>query len=138
MTPPTTYQQCMVGMDSDMSNYNDSDRFPVRKNPRQKSIDYTSYNYYFVTICTKDKVCLFGSPAKPSGNGAQLSAIIGLYKSAVTKDIRITQPEITVWQTFFHDHMIRNQADYERIWSYIETNPARWMDDCFYIPQPDL
>ena len=48
---------------------NDNDRFPVRKNPRMKQYDYTSHNYYFTTICTRDKLCLFGSPAKLSPMG---------------------------------------------------------------------
>ena len=55
--------------------------------------------------------------------------------AAVTREIRAFDSDMQVWQTSFHDHIIRNQADYERIWLYIEVNPARWMDDCFYIPQ---
>ena len=69
------------------------------------------------------------------GNSAALSTIIGQYKAAVTREIRAFDSDMQVWQTSFHDHIIRNQADYERIWLYIEVNPARWMDDCFYIPQ---
>lgn len=41
---------------------------PVRKSPRLRSFDYTSENYYFVTICTRDKRCLFG-------NGAELTLL---------------------------------------------------------------
>ena len=37
-----------------------------------------------------------------------------------------------IWQKLYHDHVIRNQADYDHIWNYIETNPARWEYDCFY------
>ena len=68
------------------------------------------------------------------GTGCSLSAAIGGYKSAVAKRIRKSKPKLNVWQTSFHDHVIRNQADYQRIWEYIYTNPARWMDDCFYTP----
>ena len=69
-----------------------------------------------------------------SGN-VELSTVVGLYKSAVTKRIHGNQPDLKVWQTSFHDHVIRNQADYERIWQYIDTNVARWTEDCFYTPQ---
>ena len=69
------------------------------------------------------------------GEGAALSTIMGQYKSAVTKMIRSMQPELTVWQASFHDHVIRNQQDYERIWAYIDTNPIRWEKDCFYLPK---
>ena len=37
------------------------DRFPKRKNPRLKQYDYATENYYFVTICTGEKKCIFGS-----------------------------------------------------------------------------
>ena len=63
---------------------------------------------------------------------SNLSTVIGLYKSYVTKQIHGLDSNCKVWQTSFHDHVIRNQKDYERIWLYIEANPARWNEDCFY------
>jgi REP element-mobilizing transposase RayT len=39
---------------------------------------------------------------------------------------------IKLWQTSYHDHIIRNEADYLRIWNYIDTNPAKWREDCYY------
>ena len=64
--------------------------------------------------------------------GPNLSTVIGQYKMAVTKAIRKDCPEIVVWQRSFHDHIIRNQADYERIWEYVQYNPEKWESDCFY------
>ena len=37
-----------------------------------------------------------------------------------------------LWQDGFHDHVIRNEADYLRIWAYIDQNPAKWREDCYY------
>ena len=37
------------------------DKFPQRKTMRLKDYDYSQNGYYFVTICTKDRKCLFGS-----------------------------------------------------------------------------
>ena len=37
-----------------------------------------------------------------------------------------------IWQRSYHDHIVRNEADYQRIWEYIDTNPAKWREDCFY------
>ena len=37
-----------------------------------------------------------------------------------------------MWQTSYHDHIIRNEADYRRIWEYIDTNPEKWQEDCYY------
>ena len=66
------------------------------------------------------------------GKTAKLSTIVGQYKAAATRKIHEVVPDAKVWQNSFHDHVIRNQADYERIWTYIEGNPGRWEDDCFY------
>ena len=38
-----------------------------------------------------------------------------------------------VFQRSYHDHVIRGERDYQKIWSYIDDNPRRWKDDCFYI-----
>ena len=155
-----------------MSKYEDADRFHNRKHPRLKQYDYATPNYYFVTICTWEKSCIFGMPERANSLGCiaeraienipvhfqgvsvdkyvimpnhihailvlegetNLATVIGQYKSAVTKEIHVWNPHMKVWQTSFHDHIIRNQEDYARIWAYIDTNPARWMEDCFYTP----
>jgi len=56
-----------------------------------------------------------------------LSTIVGLYKSGVSRTAGFP-----VWQKSFHDHVIRNDADYRMIWNYIETNPVRWTLDKYY------
>lgn len=38
----------------------------------------------------------------------------------------------SIWQRGYHDHIIRNDADYLRIWDYIHTNPAKWREDCYF------
>ena len=68
-----------------------------------------------------------------SGKNADLNVIIGQYKMAVTKRIREFKPDFEVWQRSYHDHVIRNQSRYERIWNYIEDNPRKWEEDCFYM-----
>ncbi len=62
--------------------------------------------------------------------------------SAPTKSIpmmvRFLKRDVTlacgfsVWQRGYHDHIIRNDADYRRIWQYIGNNPAKWREDCYY------
>ncbi|MCI9264304.1 MAG: hypothetical protein HFF06_06985 [Oscillospiraceae bacterium] len=39
-----------------------------------------------------------------------------------------------LWQTTFYDHIIRNEADYLRIWNYIDMNPAKWPEDEYFAP----
>ena len=45
-----------------MENPNDYDKYPKRKNPRLSGYDYSTQNYYFITICTHEKSCIFGTP----------------------------------------------------------------------------
>ena len=40
----------------------------------------------------------------------------------------------SLWQRGYHDHVVRNDADLLRIWNYIDTNPARWTEDEYYVP----
>ena len=37
-----------------------------------------------------------------------------------------------IWQRSFHDHIIQDEKDYLKIWQYIDENPVRWEQDCFY------
>ncbi len=47
----------------------DSGRFIQRKPTRIPNFDYSSPNYYFITICTHEKQCIFGTPEKLSKMG---------------------------------------------------------------------
>ena len=59
-----------------------------------------------------------------------VSSIVGSYKSAVTRHANRLGFEFG-WQSRFHDHIIRNDAEYQRINDYIETNPIKWASDKF-------
>ena len=56
-----------------------------------------------------------------------ISRVVQQLKGIVTKQIGVS-----IWQKLFHDHVIRGEQDYLKIWEYIYSNPARWKDDCFY------
>ena len=58
-----------------------------------------------------------------------VSTVVQQMKGYVTKQIGYS-----VWQKLFHDHIIRNEEDYLKIWDYIEHNACKWEDDCFYVP----
>ncbi|MCC6613109.1 MAG: transposase [Anaerolineae bacterium] len=63
-----------------------------------------------------------------------LGAIIGAYKSAVTRTVnqamRLVAP--TVWQTRYDHHIIRSEHDLDRIRAYVADNSARWLDDTLF------
>ena len=150
----------------------DEERFPKRKSPRIPGYDYATPNYYFITICTHEKNCIFWSGGKLNtfgqiafdaaiqisahfpGNrvdsfvvmpnhihmilvvepgGTDATVVIGQYKSQVSKEIHKIDPKRKIWQISFHDHGIRNYRQYQHIREYIETNPMRWKEDCFFV-----
>jgi len=40
-----------------------------------------------------------------------------------------------IWQRGFHDHIIRDWRDYEKIANYIYENPIRWQYDRFFAEE---
>lgn len=59
-----------------------------------------------------------------------LGAIVGSFKSAATKRINLLRgtPGALVWQHNYHDRIIRDAAEHDRIAAYIADNPAKWMN----------
>lgn len=118
-----------------------------RKSPRARWHDYTGADY-FVTFCTKNRELYFGDVVDgqmdthgdtdthgvslrfgpQSGN---LPSVVRGIKSAVTK-YAIEHDIPFAWQSRYHDHIIRNQLEMNRIADYIENNPLRWELDRFY------
>ena len=39
---------------------------------------------------------------------------------------------VNIFQRSYHDHVIRGEQDYLKIWQYIDSNAAKWAEDCFY------
>ncbi len=142
-----------------------------RKPTRIPNFDYSQNYWYFVTVCTHNKKCIFGKPRACNDFGKILEShvkrvtehfpgviidkyvvmpnhfhaiicladgspslpqIVGLLKSGVTREIRQKYGQMEIWQRSFHDRIIRCQAEYEKIWCYIDQNPIRWVEDCFY------
>ena len=64
-----------------------------------------------------------------------LSRIIRWYKGRSTFECRKFNPAFR-WQARFWDRIIRDQAEFERIAHYIDTNPANWAQDDYYEQYP--
>ena len=56
-----------------------------------------------------------------------ISGVIKSFKTMVTKEIKMS-----IFQRSFHDHIIRGDADYKKIFKYIDTNPQKWTLDRYY------
>ena len=62
-----------------------------------------------------------------------ISSFVAGFKSAATKRINEFRkmPKSPVWHTRFHDHIIRNDKEFDLINKYIQENPANWGRDKF-------
>ncbi len=169
---------------------------PERKKNRLADYSYSQPGAYFITVCTKEKVCILskivgadahigpqpnpnvGADAhigpKLTGIGlivekylrsipgvaeyvimpnhvhvilrisaenmldgpvwedaptkASVSSLIRSWKVLVSKEVGQS-----IWQRSYYDHIIRNEREYVEIAEYIQNNPIRWCDDCYYL-----
>ena len=72
------------------------------------------------------------NPNKFGPQSKNLASIIRGFKSAVTTYCKKTGNTHFAWQTRFHEHIIRDSAEYERIQNYIANNVNRWKEDKFH------
>ncbi len=66
---------------------------------------------------------------KPTSNS--IPTVIRGFKATVTKQINEHRrsPREPVWQRNYHEHIIRDEVDWNRVHDYIEANPSRWAED---------
>ena len=168
------------------------DGVPERKANRLATYNYSQSGVYFITICSKNKRCTFGtivgggvpdaprtrlSPtgkivARQLGNmiafyphvriekyvvmpnhihlliaiqegpsgasrtppptSARASQVIPMFISTLKRLTNKTAGH-ALWQRGYYDHIIRSPDDYNTIWHYIDTNPAKWAQDTLYV-----
>ena len=61
-------------------------------------------------------------------SGPTISVVIRAIKALTTRQIGQS-----IWQSKFHDHIIRDEQDYLDHWQYIDNNPAKWSEDEYYF-----
>ena len=106
----------------------------------EKYIIYMSKNYHNVYI---DKYTIMpnhihmiivgqntnniGSSQAPNPTNQTIPKFISLFKRYCNRE-----HGQNMWQRSFHDHIIRDENDYEKMWEYIEYNHLKWADDCCF------
>ncbi len=58
--------------------------------------------------------------------------LLGSYKSAVTKQLRLLGFDDKLWQRNYYEHIIRDERSYQNIAEYIINNPPKWARDKFH------
>lgn len=97
-----------------------------------KYVIMPNHVHIILRICTAESGRAMLAPTTTPVKDApsvSIPKIIQHMKGIVTKQLGIS-----LWQKSFHDHIIRSEDDYRAIWNYIDTNPLRWTEDCFYQP----
>ena len=63
-----------------------------------------------------------------------VGTVVAWYKYSITKQAnqQFGTSGSKVFQRSYHDHIIRNQKDYDEIWEYIKNNPRKWALDRYY------
>ncbi len=89
-------------------------------------------NHFHLIIIITDSEELQAIRESPLRVRSLVSNIIGYIKMNASKEIHRRFGETSIWQRGFHDHVIRDRDDYEKIAKYIYENPKRWQYDCFY------
>lgn len=83
-----------------------------------------------INIGWNDKPKTIGQKRFQNQGKNTLSSILGSYKPVVTKNAREIDAGFA-WQSRFHDHIIRNNREFEKISKYIIENPLYWNKDKF-------
>ena len=60
-----------------------------------------------------------------------ISSVINHFKGRVTKFAN-SKGILFGWQERYHDHIVRDNDDYQRIYQYISNNVDNWRDDQFH------
>ena len=86
---------------------------------------------HLIIVISNDENNQYDDDRQTQGGRTQfaptISRIIKQFKGVITKQIGFS-----IWQRSFHDRIIRSEADYIRIWRYIDDNPIIWKEDCYY------
>jgi len=108
-----------------------------RKKLRLEGYDYSGVGYYFITICTQHRIPLFWAGERAGSKPAQtpIPEAIRQFKTFSARKINQMRgtPGTPIWQRSYYDHIIRDEPDYLRIWTYIDANPAKWKEDEYYV-----
>lgn len=87
-----------------------------------KYVIMPNHIHMILSICNDEFIC-----TERSCND-RVPTYVSTLKTLITKETGFS-----LFQRNFHDHIIRNEEEYEKIWDYIDLNPLNWAEDCFYI-----
>ena len=96
-----------------------------------KRINDHYYNVVVPSYCIMPNhvhLTLLLMPPENDGRQVAVPTIVGHLKRAVSMQLGKS-----IWQARYHDHIIRNEDELNRICEYIDANPIMWEDDYYHL-----
>lgn len=85
-------------------------------------------NHIHMLIVIDSRAQVDGASQAPHPTNAVLPKFVSLLKRYCNHEIGYN-----IFQRSYHDHIIRDEAGYRKIWHYIDTNTSKWKQDRFYV-----
>ncbi len=101
------------------------DRY-IRTMSRQSSL-LTIDKYVIMPNHFHMLVTISGASASAAPYNSEIAKFISLLKRYCNREYGQN-----IWQRSYHDHIVRDKANYDAIWEYIADNPRRWREDTLY------
>lgn len=89
-------------------------------------------NHIHLVVIITDAAYLRAIRESPLRHRSIISKIVGYIKMNVSKELNNECCQDKIWQRLYHDHIIRDKQDYEKISRYIYENPLQWEYDRFF------
>ena len=67
------------------------------------------------------------------GTNATLGRFVGYIKTRATRAAKLKGVAPVSWQRGYYEHIIRDENDYALTWRYIDENPAKWIEDEYFV-----
>ena len=83
-------------------------------------------NHVHILLCFHETEIRRAGSSRPT---QLLPRIIAAWKRFTNQDAGYN-----LWQSGYHEHVIRDENDFLRHWTYIDDNPRKWRGDEYYQP----
>ena len=89
----------------------------------EKWIIMPNHLHLLVSVAARDA----GASGMPRPTDGTIPKFVSALKRFTNKE-----NHADLWQNGYYDHIVRDTDDFQRIWQYIDNNPAAWLEDKYY------
>ena len=82
-------------------------------------------NHFHALVGIDDRPRTIGRPS-------YLKNVVAGFKAAVSQAAARAGFSDAVWQRNYHERIVRNQAEWDKIAEYIYLNPVKWEEDRYF------